>query len=144
VRESISDTTGVLPSPPAVEVGLRRHACLLRSLPPMNVSSATTTPCMAVTSPLRAMASRMRCIMNQAVRGHTSYLRSTSRALTPFLLDAISNTTRTHLRRLTLVPWKTVPVSTLNCFRQDRQRHTRRSLMAPVRVLRLTPFLGLM
>ena len=88
------------------------------------------------------MASRMRCIMNHAVRAQTPYFRSISRAATPFFEATISKMTRTHVRSGTRVPWNTVPVRTENCIRQARQRHTRRSLMAPVRVLRETPFLG--
>ncbi len=80
--------------------------------------------------------------MNQAVLFVTEYLRSISRAATPFLLAHISKTTNIHLRRLILVPWKIVPVSTLNCFRHAPQNHRRRSLLAPVRVLRLMPFSG--
>ncbi len=44
----------------------------------------------------------------------------------------------------TLVPWKTVPINTENWLRQERQRQTRPSLIAPVRVLRETPLEGAM
>jgi len=88
------------------------------------------------------MASRMRWSMNHAVRAQTPYLRSISRAETPFLLAHISNTTSIHVRRDTFVPWKTVPVSTENCLRQEKHRHTRRMVAAPVRVLRDSPFVG--
>ena len=84
----------------------------------------------------RFIASRMRCIMNQADFGVSPYLRSISRAATPFLLDAISNTTSTHVRTGILVPWKIVPVSTENCLRQERHFHTRRCDVLPVRVRR--------
>ena len=84
----------------------------------------------------RFIASRMRCIMNHADFGVRSYLRSISRAPTPFLLDAISNTTNTQVRIGILVPWKIVPVSTENCLRQARHFHTRRCDAVPVRVLR--------
>ncbi len=90
------------------------------------------------------MASRMRWSVNHAVRAHTPYLRSISRAATPFLEAHISKMTRTHVRKGVRVPWNTVPVRTLNCFRQSRQRQTRRSLIAPVRVRREWPFEGRM
>jgi len=93
-------------------------------------------------SPSAFMASRMRCIMNQAVREHTPYLRSISRAATPFLEAHISKNTRTQVRSETLEPWKIVPVVTENCFRQVQHCQTRRSLMVPVRVLRLRPLAG--
>ena len=44
------------------------------------------------------MAARIQCIMNQAVRGQTPYLRSISRAESPFLLAHISKMTSTHFR----------------------------------------------
>src|SRR5437870_8899737 len=118
--------------------------CLLLRLPPIHVSSATIVPRMVWTSPSPFMVSRMRCIMNHAVRGQRPYLRSISRAETPFLDEHISKITNTHLRTLILVPWNGVPVSTENCLRHSPHRQTRRSLMAPVRVLRLTPFDGRM
>lgn len=81
--------------------------------------------------------------MNHAVLAVRSYLRSISRAATPFLLAHISKITNSHLRRLILVPWKIVPVRTENCLRHAPHFHTRRCEAAPVRVLRLTPFSGL-
>lgn len=80
--------------------------------------------------------------MCQAVRGHTPYFRSTSRAEMPFLAVQASNTTRTQVRIGTLVTCITVPVMTEYCFRQGRHRHTRRSLMVPAAVRRLVPFFG--
>ena len=74
----------------------------------------------------RFIASRMRCIMYHADFGVRPYLRSISRAATPFFDEAISNTTNTHLRSGILVPWKIVPVSTENCLRQLRHFQTRR------------------
>ena len=90
------------------------------------------------------MASRMRCIMCHAVRQHTPYFRSTSRAAIPFFDAHISKITRIQMRNGAFVPWNTVPVIAENCLRQPWQRHTRRSLIAPVRVFRDTPFAGAM
>src|SRR4051794_5194544 len=88
------------------------------------------------------MASRIRWSMNHADFGVRSYLRSISRALTPFLLAHISNTTNTHVRTGILVPWKIVPVRTENCFRHSAHFHTRRCEAEPVRVLRDAPLAG--
>ena len=74
----------------------------------------------------RFIASLIRWHMYQAVFGVRSYLRSISRALTPFLLDAISNTTKTQDRTGILEPWKIVPVRTENCLRQAAHFQTRR------------------
>ena len=84
----------------------------------------------------RFIASRMRCSMNHAVFGVRSYLRSISRALTPFLLDAISNTTNTQVRTGMCEPWKIVPVRTENCLRQVAHFQTRRCDRDPRVVLR--------
>ena len=90
----------------------------------------------------RFIASRMRCIMNHADFGVRPYLRSISRAATPFLLDAISNTTRIHVRTGIFVPWKMVPVSAENCLRQARHFQTRRGDSVPRAVRRVVPFCG--
>ncbi len=74
--------------------------------------------------------------MNHADLAVRSYLRSISRAETPFLLAHISNTTNSHVRTGILVPWKIVPLSTENCLRQWPHFQTRRCEFAPVRVLR--------
>lgn len=78
--------------------------CLFLGLPPIHVSSPTMVPTMVVTRASVFMASRIRWHMNHAVRGHTSYLRSISRAEMPFLLEHISNMTSTHMRRDAFVP----------------------------------------
>lgn len=95
--------------------------CLFLGLPPIYVSSATTVPLSSDASGSRRMASRMRCRTNQAVLAVRPYLRSISRAETPFLEAHISKTTRTQVRTGTFVPWKMVPVRTLNCLRQAAQ-----------------------
>src|SRR3954451_20750349 len=84
----------------------------------------------------------MRCSMNQAVLGVRSYLRSISRAETPFFDAHISNTTNSQVRTGTFEPWKIVPVRTENCLRQLAHFQTRRSDFEPVRVERLEPSLG--
>ena len=80
--------------------------------------------------------------MNHADFAVSWYLRSISRAATPFLLTHISNTTHSHVRMGMRVPWKIVPVRTENCLRQSRHFQTRRSDARPVRVLRVVPFAG--
>ncbi len=80
--------------------------------------------------------------MNHAVFVSTPYFRSISRAATPFFDEHISKTTKTHLRTGILVPWKIVPVSTENCFRQSAHFQTRRSDTEPVRVFRDAPLRG--
>jgi hypothetical protein len=74
------------------------------------------------------MASRMRCIMCHAVRQHTPYFRSISRAATPFFEDTSSKIVRHQIRSGIFVPCIIVPVMTENCLRQVLfvQRHTRR------------------
>ena len=72
----------------------------------------------------------------------TPYLRSTSRALIPFLSRHMSKMTRIQVRTGILVACIIVPVSTENWRLQDRHFHTRRSLMVPAAVLRLTPLAG--
>ncbi len=54
----------------------------------------------------------MRMVMNQALSALTSYLRSISRALTPFFDALISKMTSTHVRTAIFDPCMTVPVST--------------------------------
>ena len=54
----------------------------------------------------------------------------------------MSKITRTQVRTGTFVACIIVPVSTENCLRQSRHFHTRRSLIVPAAVLRLTPFAG--
>lgn len=66
----------------------------------MYVSSAITTPENAA-RPSSLIASRMRCMRNQAVRALTPYLRSISRAATPFFDAHISKITKHHVRTLT-------------------------------------------
>jgi hypothetical protein len=60
------------------------------------------------------IASQMRWSKNHAVRAHTPYLRSTSRADTPFLLARISKMTTTQERTAIFVPCMTMPVRTEN------------------------------
>lgn len=122
----------------------RRLWCMFLMAPPMNVSSATIVPVNDVARSSPFMISLTRCIMNHAVRGQSPYLRSISRAAMPFLDEHISRITNTHMRTLILVPCSGVPVRTENCLRHSAQRHTRRWLMAPVRVLRDVPFSGRM
>lgn len=85
--------------------------------PPIQVSSATITPLHGSHQGV-FMASRMRCIMNQTERGQTPYLRSISRAETPFLLWHISKVASTHMRSRSFVPCMIVPVIAENCFRR--------------------------
>ncbi len=86
--------------------------------------------------------------MNQAVSGVTPCIRSTSRALIPFFAADICTMTMSHVRRLTLVPWKIVPVSTLNCLRHLAHFQTRRTLWVrlpsafSIPVPRAVPFFG--
>ncbi len=80
--------------------------------------------------------------MYQADFGVRSYLRSISRAATPFLEAHISKTTMIQVRIGIFVPWKIVPVSTENCLRQSAHFQTRRSDAVPVRVLRVVPSFG--
>ncbi len=88
------------------------------------------------------MAERMRCSMCQAVLMVTPYLRSTSRALMPFLAVTMSKMTRTQVRIGIFVACRIVSVSTENCLRQSRHFQTRRSLMVPAAVLRLALLSG--
>jgi hypothetical protein len=91
----------------------------------------------------RFIASRMRWSMNHADFGVRSYLRSISRAATPFLDEHILKITKIHLRTEIRVPWKIVPVRTENCLRQSAHFRTRRSELEPVRVLRDVPLAGI-
>lgn len=73
-------------------------------------------------------------------------MRSISRAAIPFLFASISKSTNSQMRTLTFVPWKMVPVRTLNCFRQGVEPHFHRRRMVcvlRVRVVRLIPLAGL-
>src|SRR3954467_5083060 len=88
------------------------------------------------------MASLILCSANQALLGVRSYLRSISRALTPFFDAHISNTISSHVRTGIFVPWKIVPVRTENCLRQAPPSHPRRSDLEPVRVARDVPLEG--
>jgi hypothetical protein len=90
----------------------------------------------------RFIASRRRCIKNHADLAVRPYLRSTSRALIPFLAEHASKITSSQIRSGIFEPWKIVPTSTVNCLRQSAHFHTRRSLVDPVRVLRLAPLAG--
>jgi hypothetical protein len=78
--------------------------------------------------------------MNHAVLGATPYLRSISRAATPFLEAHISATTMSQMRSSTFDPWKIVLVMAENCLRQSPHFQTRRSDTLPVRVLRPDPW----
>jgi hypothetical protein len=75
--------------------------------------------------------------MNHAV---LPYLRSISRAATPFFELHISNTTMSQIRTGILVPRKMESVRTENCLRHSVHFHTRRIVPVPVRVLRTSAF----
>ena len=66
--------------------------------PPIQVSSATTRPESSPASGSRRIASRMRWSMYQAVFAVSLYLRSISRADTPFFDAHISKITKSHVR----------------------------------------------
>jgi len=70
------------------------------------------------------------------------YLREISRAAMPSLLPAISKKMKSQIRSATCDPCMTVPVVTLNCFRQSWHFQVRRSDMRPREVSRLMPFFG--
>lgn len=74
----------------------------------------------------RFMASRMRCSMNQADLKVSPYLRSISRAETPFLEDAISKITKTRVRTvlpaLRLGPQAVFPQTGQRGIAQDAHR----------------------
>src|ERR1022692_3186171 len=84
----------------------------------------------------------MRYMRNQAEREQMPYLRSISRAATPFLEATISKMTRTQSRIGRRVPCIIVPVVAENWRRQGRQFHVRRWLREPLTVFRETPFFG--
>lgn len=101
----------------------------LAGSPPIHVSSATITPLMVATRASVFMASRMRCSMNHAVRAQTPYLRSISRAETPFLLAHISKTTSTHVRSETFcrgTPFRSAPRTA--CDKRSIATHAAESL----------------
>src|SRR5665213_1659158 len=124
VEASMSDTTGILCVRWLCRAS-RLSACQFLGSPPIHVSSLTTSPENNVKSSW-LMASRIRCNMNHALRPATPYLRSTSRAATPFFEEQSSKMTMSQIRSAILVPCIIVLVMTLNCFLQSRQRHTRR------------------
>lgn len=80
---------------------------------------------------------------DHAVLTVSPYLRSTSRALRPFLPEQGSTMTKTHVRKGTRVPLKIVPVRTENCLGHPTHFQTRRRETLPVRVARPVPFAGL-
>ena len=113
----------MLPPPLLMPLRSRTLLCMLRALPPMNVSSTSTSPESRKLSV--CMASRMRWRTNHADFWVIPSDRPSSWELIPFLELATSHTAGSHLSRPSGESSKIVPSFTLYCFSHALHFHSR-------------------
>ncbi len=118
-----------LPFPPVpVMRRCRVPMCILRALPPIKVSSTSTSP-LSVPDTSSCKALRIRCIMNHADFWVMPIVLAISQELTPFLQLQIIQNAHIHLSRPRGESSKMVPTLSVNCFLHPEQNQTRRVLM---------------
>src|ERR1039458_287181 len=108
---------------------------MFRALPPMKVSSTSTSPASFANVPLR-MASRIRWSMNHADFWVMPMPRAISYEETPFLSLAIIHIAQSHLSKPSGLSSKIDPTLTENCFLQSKHFHISRVVRNDARLER--------